>query len=109
MNTEQPKQPESVHSTEHAGQAATGREVLRGGWTSKHDGHGGIYLGDADGRQIGFISNRRDQEVIASLCVAAPDLLGVAQMVLDEATDSTPPALIAAAEAAIARATGAAS
>lgn len=27
MNTEQPKRPESVYLTEHAGQAATAREV----------------------------------------------------------------------------------
>jgi ParB-like chromosome segregation protein Spo0J len=44
----------------------------------------------------------------AALCAAAPDLLAVAQMVLDGATDSTPAALIALAEQAVAKATGAA-
>ena len=48
--------------------------IKQGGWTSQHDGHGGVYIGDADGRQIGFISNRRDQDEIAAFIVSAPDI-----------------------------------
>lgn len=42
----------------------------------------------------------------ARLIAAAPDLLAVAQMVLDTASDTTPPELLAAATAAVAKAEG---
>jgi hypothetical protein len=43
-------------------------------WTWHHDGHGGAYIGDATGRQIGFLSNRPDQEELARLITSAPTL-----------------------------------
>ena len=44
-------------------------------WTAAHDGHGGICLDDAQGRQIGFVSARPEQDVHAALLKAAPLLL----------------------------------
>jgi hypothetical protein len=44
-------------------------------WASEHDGHGGIYIGDAEGRQVGFVSRHPDQEANARLIAAAPELL----------------------------------
>ena len=44
-------------------------------WTAAHDGHGGICLEDAQGRQIGFVSARHEQETHAALLKAAPLLL----------------------------------
>ena len=43
-------------------------------WTSHFDGHGGICVEDANGRQIGYLSNRPGQEEHAALLVAAPTL-----------------------------------
>lgn len=44
-------------------------------WTTEHDGHGGICLNDAEGRQIGFVSLRPDQDAHAALLKAAPEML----------------------------------
>lgn len=44
-------------------------------WNAAHDGHGGIRLDDAEGRQIGFVSVRPEQDVHAALLKAAPLLL----------------------------------
>jgi hypothetical protein len=44
-------------------------------WTAAHDGHGGICLDDAQGRQIGFVSARPEQDAHAALLKAAPLLL----------------------------------
>lgn len=48
-------------------------------WETRYDGHGGICLSDADGRQIGFLSLRKEQEANARLIAAAPDLLDALQ------------------------------
>lgn len=137
MNTEQPKQPEqpnSFHSVQPSGNAATTREVCHtpGPWrVGREIGESQLMPRIEILRDITFVVGVRpvtyyiaevcyptttgntvgagERRANARLIAAAPDLLGVAQMVLDEATDSTPPALIAAAEAAIARVTGAAS
>lgn len=60
-------------------------------WTSRFDGHGGICVEDANGRQIGFLSNRPGQEDHAALLVAAPllkeqneQLRALVQGILDE-------------------------
>ena len=47
-----------------------------------------------------------DMDANARLIAASPDLLAVAQMVLETASDTTPPDLLAAATAAIAKAEG---
>jgi hypothetical protein len=44
-------------------------------WSAAHDGHGGICLDDAQGRQIGFLSARPEQDAHAALMKAAPLLL----------------------------------
>jgi hypothetical protein len=46
-----------------------------GPWEASYDGHGGIYIGDAEGRQVGFISRHPEQDRNAALVQAAPDLL----------------------------------
>lgn len=52
-------------------------------------------------------ADHEDQiEANANLIAAAPDLLAVAEMVLDTATIETPGELLAAAKAAIAKAEG---
>ena len=54
-------------------------------WVATHDGHGGICLDDADGRQIGLVSARPEQKAHAALLRAAPALFAAlqAQEVLD--------------------------
>jgi predicted aconitase len=55
-------------------------EITKGEWESSHDGHGGIYIGDHNGRQIGFVSARREQEANAKLLAAALALGDAAAM-----------------------------
>lgn len=93
MNTEQPKQPESVDLTEHAGNAATAREVRHtpGPWVlSEHGkiegragtyrqvvGEGGMFGGDIVAHVCVLHPYNRDLqlsgEANASLIAAAPD------------------------------------
>lgn len=42
-------------------------------WETRYDGPGGICLSDADGRQIGFLSLRKEQESHAELFKVAPE------------------------------------
>lgn len=44
-------------------------------WATHYDGHGGVYIGDANDHQIGFLSLRKEQEAHADLFKAAPALL----------------------------------
>ncbi len=52
-------------------------------WTAAHDGHGGVCLDDANGRQIGFLSSRPEQDAHAALFKAAPHLLTALQHLMD--------------------------
>jgi hypothetical protein len=44
-------------------------------WRAYHDGHGGMCLDDADGRQIGFLSLRPDQEATAARLISVINAL----------------------------------
>ena len=60
------------------------------------------------GKRVHMIGYSDEDKANAQLIAAAPDLLDVAEMVLALATIDTPPELIKAATAAIAKARGAA-
>ncbi len=77
-------------------------------WTVGYDGHGGIYLDDAEGRQIGFVSARPEQNAHAALFKAAPMLLTALQNLLQQTQnrDGTVQMLTEDAETAIREALG---
>lgn len=80
-----------------------------GPWETSHDGHGGIYVGDKNGRQVGFVSLRSEQEANARLIAAAPELLEALRDLLADYDGSIEPgesALIDKARAAIAKVKG---
>ncbi|OZI26934.1 hypothetical protein CAL26_04995 [Bordetella genomosp. 9] len=72
------------------------------------DGHGGICIDDADGRQVGFVSLRKEQEPNARLIAAAPELLEALEELLwrAECELSDPTTEVDNARAAIAKAIG---
>ena len=80
-------------------------------WTAAHDGHGGVCIDDANGRQIGFISGRPEQADHAALMIAAPALQRYycASVILRDAAASmsTSPAELTAAQQAVADAAAA--
>lgn len=81
--------------------------IIADGYTVRHPQ---IYSDTGPIANATFLGNGRVDELNANarLIAAAPDLLDVAEMVLALATIDTPPELIKAATAAIAKARGAA-
>lgn len=64
-------------------------------WTANHDGHGGICLDDSKGRQIGFLSNRREQEDHAKLFKYSPQMFLLLGQALEALRGSAGPDEIA--------------
>lgn len=70
-------------------------------WTTNHDGHGGVCIDDSKGSQIGFLSNRSEQDAHAALFKAAPAMTLVLQQALEALRGSAGPYEISNAREAI--------